>query len=457
MGKIKTYVLDTNILLDDPNSLYGFEDNNVLITGTTLQELDSKKSLSGELGFNARQTCRLLESLRQQGDLTKGVSLENGGKIFIEPNMIDETNLPSGYSLQLADNRIISSCISLKNKLKAKSNVILVTNDVSMRINASVCGLEVQSYHNSQIKPIEPYLGRVQIEITDPMFINDLYANKALYVEEISDDLKHIDLEENEFLILTCGNQSALAIHQNGMIKNIQKKNVFGVTPKNASQVFALYALTAPVEEIPIVILKGPAGCAKTFLSLAGGLDACYSNYFSHSKTKFDELLITRNNSMIPGEDFGFLPGDILEKMTPLLAPFKDNLKALLRNNQKEDPEQIQMQIEDMFESKMLDVCPIAYMRGRSISNSYLIVDECQNTTKSQMRDIITRIGQGSKLVLCGDPDQIDNIYLDRFTNGLTFASERMKGSKYCAQITFTDEESVRSPLATDALKRLVI
>ena len=169
-------------------------------------------------------------------------------------------------------------------------------------------------------------------------------------------------------------------------------------------------------------------------------------------------LLITRNNATIPGEEFGYLPGDITEKMGPLLAPFYDNLEALLRINCKDESrDQIQMQIDDIIASKIMDVCPIAYMRGRSISNSYLIVDECQNTTKSQMRDIITRIGAGTKLILCGDPDQIDNLNLDKFTNGLTFASEKMKGSKYCAQITFTEDESVRSPLATDALKRLDI
>ena len=360
--------------------------------------------------------------------------------------------------MDLADNRIISACLSLKEKY-SDTDVILVTNDVSMRINASVCGLEVQAYHNSQIKPIEPYLGRIEVEVSDPMLINDLYEHEEILALDIENDIKGIELEENEFLTLKCGNQSALAIHKEGVLKLIKNnRNIFGVQPKNAAQLFALYALSAPVDELPIVILKGSAGTSKTFLSLAAGLDATYESNYRGRKNTFDKLLITRNNSTIPGEEFGYLPGSIEEKMMPLLSPFMDNIEALLRNNCKEESnEQIQMQIDDMFSSGILNVCPVAYMRGRSISDSYLIVDECQNASRSQMRDIITRIGKGTKLVLCGDPDQIDNLYLDKFNNGLTFASEKMKGSTLCAQITFTEQESVRSPLATEALKRLDI
>ena len=191
--------------------------------------------------------------------------------------------------------------------------------------------------------------------------------------------------------------------------------------------------------------------CAKTFLSLAAGLDQTYD---SRSNRNYDKILITRSNTMADA-DFGYLPGELEEKMLPLLAPFFDNLESLLRGSSGEDSSQVQMQIEDLLETKVIDICPMAYMRGRSITNSYLIVDEAQNATKSQIRDIITRAGKGTKVILLGDPEQIDNHLLDRWNNGLVFAAEKMKGSPLCAQITFTDNESVRSELATEAIKRL--
>ena len=447
MGKKKTYVLDTNILLESPNALYGFDDNEVVITGTTLQELDSKKNKPGELGFNARETCRQLEHLREKGNLREGVEIEHGGVVRVETEGVLREMLPYGYSIDLPDNRIIATCCFL-SKEKKKYKVILVTNDVSMRINASICGVEVQSYLNSQIKTDEAYLGRVELKDVDPSIINSLYKDRVVDAAFLG----KIRFEENEFVTLKSGNQSALTIFKEGELHLLNDQSAFNVHPKNAAQSFALYALTAPVEEIPFVILTGPAGCAKTFLSLAAGLDGAYDSRYSRM---YDKVLITRNNVTSDAE-FGFLPGDLEEKMSPLLAPFYDNLESLLRgSNKDESNEQIQMQIEDRFDTGIIQVCPLAYVRGRSISHSYLIVDEAQNSTRSQMRDIITRAGKGTKIVICGDPAQIDNHLLDKYNNGLIFASERMKGSKLCAQITFTDEESVRSSLATEALKRL--
>ena len=235
----------------------------------------------------------------------------------------------------------------------------------------------------------------------------------------------------------------------------ITTKKVYGVTPKNAAQVFALYALTAPASEIPLVILKGAAGSAKTFLSLAAGLDSIDINGRGN-RSLYNKGLITRNN-VTSDDDFGYLPGDIDEKMTPLLAPFYDNLESLVRGSSDESNEQVQMQINDFFDSGMIKVCPLAYMRGRSITHSYLIVDEAQNSTRLQMRDIITRAGEGTKVIICGDPKQIDNIRLDRYNNGLVFAADKMKDSSLCAQITFGEHESVRSSLASEALRRLEI
>lgn len=470
----KAYVLDTNILLESPKAIFGFDDNIVLITSTTLQELDSKKNKPGELGYNARECCRILEKLREENDnLLNGISINRKGDRYgilkILTCFTKHSLLPDGYSLDIPDNKIINTILKYESDIiddsyrlrrdvvlnkrfltkadETPSKIVLVTNDISMRINASVCGLDVQSYHNDEIRVEKEYLGRSLLEVNEGEF-NELLTND--FIEYYSENEP---LEENEFIEVKCGNRKETAIHKDGLIKKIDIKNVFNVTPKNIAQKFALYALSAPVDEIPIVILKGSAGSAKTFLSLAAGLDATYNQ---NKENTYDKLLITRNNSQIHGEEFGYLPGSIEEKMMPLLSPFMDNIESLLRNSCiNESNEQIQIQIDDMFNSGVVDVCPVAYMRGRSITHSYLIVDECQNATRSQMRDIITRIGSGTKLVLCGDPEQIDNHLLDKWNNGLTFASERMKGSPLCAQITFTEKECVRSDLAKDALKRL--
>lgn len=452
----KNYVLDTNILLSSPNSIFGFEDNNIWITGTTLQELDSKKTIPGELGFNARSVIRTIEHCREKGDLLKGIPLDNGGTLLVEPNGINKGYLPEGFSLDIPDNRIISSILHLMHTKPTNERFILVTNDVSMRINASICGVTVESYRNDHISTDEKYIGKDELEVSSDI-INTLYAEKEYILDE--DMLNKNKFIENEFFILKSVNSSALAIYREKKFKLISDKKVYGVTPKNASQKFALYALTAPVEEIPFVILKGEAGSAKTFLSLAAGLDQLNvgENNYKSRKSAYDKVMITRNNVTSDAE-FGFLPGDIDDKMTPLLAPFYDNLESLIRGkNEDESNEQIQMQIDDLFDTGLIKVCPLAYMRGRSITRSYLIVDEAQNSSKSQMRDIITRAGKGTKIIICGDPKQIDNHILDKYNNGLVFAAERMKGSPLCAQITFSEKESVRSELASEAIRRLEI
>jgi PhoH-like ATPase len=449
----KTYILDTNILLESPNAIFGFADNTVAITTTTLQELDSKKNLHNDIGFNARETCRLLEAIREKGDLTTGVELDNGGKFMILQS--DTSILPASYSKEKPDNQIIGTTLFAKAN-NPDENVILVTNDISMRINASACGLNqnVQAYKNDRIaSDKETYLGRRIVETNNYAAMEKLVKEKTLELREF-DDVKPPFIE-NEFLTIKCGNQSLLGIYQNGNINLIDSKKThsFGITPKNVAQHFALHALLAPVDEIPFVILRGNAGTSKTFLSLVGGLDQVYN---SKKERSYDRILISRNNVMADA-DFGYLPGDLEEKMNPLMAPFYDNLQSIIRSKNKDiDNREIQMQIEDMFETGIIEICPLAYMRGRSITNSYLIVDETQNATRSQIRDIITRAGQGTKVVICGDPNQIDNPVLDKWNNGLVFAAEKMKGSKLCAQITFDNSESVRSPLAKEGINRLV-
>lgn len=456
---VKAYILDTNILLDSPRAIFGFDDNTVIITGTTLQELDSKKTAPGELGFNARETCRIIEKLRLKGDLTAGVPMDNAGVFKVILNA-GQWHMPSGYSEDKPDNQIINTVLDIKkNQGHMFNQVILVTNDTSMRINASVCAAAcgfsdfVESYRNDHVSSAEIYTGKRELHVSKEA-IDYIYKNKMLPPEAIfRGDIP--EPVENEFFILQSDQSSALAVYRNHELKLIDTKTLHPchVQPKNASQTFALWALMQPVEEIPFVILKGPAGTAKTFLSLAAGLDQTYD---SKTHRSYDSVLISRNNVMADA-DFGYLPGELEDKMNPLLAPFFDNLESLLRGNSDEDRECISRQIEDMIDSGVIEICALAYMRGRSITNKFLIVDETQNATRSQIRDIITRAGAGCKIVICGDPEQIDAHNLDKLNNGLVFASEKMKGSPVCAQISFTEEESVRSELAKEAIKRLTL
>lgn len=456
---VKAYIFDTNILLDSPRAIFGFDDNTVIITGTTLQELDSKKTAPGELGFNARETCRIIEKLRLKGDLTAGVPMDNAGVFKVILNA-GQWHMPSGYSEDKPDNQIINTVLDIKkNQGHMFNQVILVTNDTSMRINASVCAAAcgfsdfVESYRNDHVSSAEMYTGKRELHVSKEA-IDYIYKNKMLPPEAIfRGDIP--EPVENEFFILQSDQSSALAVYRNHELKLIDTKTLHPchVQPKNASQTFALWALMQPVEEIPFVILKGPAGTAKTFLSLAAGLDQAYD---SRAHRSYDSVLISRNNVMADA-DFGYLPGELEDKMNPLLAPFFDNLESLLRGNSDEDRECISRQIEDMIDSGVIEICALAYMRGRSITNKFLIVDETQNATRSQIRDIITRAGAGCKIVICGDPEQIDAHNLDKLNNGLVFASEKMKGSPVCAQISFTEEESVRSELAKEAIKRLTL
>lgn len=273
-GEVKNYVLDTNILLQNPQSLFGFADNNVYLCGTTLQELDSKKTEPGELGYNARECCRILDELRTTGDLTGGVVLKTSmdskkcGTLYVEPGGVNQSFLPEGFNISVPDNRIISTCGYLSKERLSGQPVILVTNDISMRVNASICGLNVEGYRNDQIKDSN-YSGHTDLDVTAEE-INQIWKDKELVLNR--DD---IEIYPNHFITLHAGQQSALTVyHPDGKLHLIPDNiRLFGnIKPLNAMQRYALWALTAPVEEIPLVVLIGPAGTAKTFLSLAAGL-----------------------------------------------------------------------------------------------------------------------------------------------------------------------------------------
>lgn len=457
----KIYVLDTNILISSAGeALFGFEDNDVVITTTTLEELDGlKNSKNADTGYNAREAIRVINSLvkTETDDYSKGIKMRNKGTFRIEPNGQDENLLPAGMSLDKPDNRIISSTSFLmraQREKRSKRPVILVTNDINMKVKARSAGVPAQGYRNSELQSDELYTGRTEIEVYKD-FIDKLYADKDEGIELPADLLKKEKLVENEFVLFRCGQQSAPAIYKKGraFLINSRYSSVEGISPVNIGQKFALYALLS--DDFPLVILSGVAGSGKTLFAIAAGMAGVFNDH-SPDAPSYNSLMYTRNNVLFD-DDIGFLPGDEQDKMQPLIRPLTDNLECILRAG-GDDPSDVRAKVEDFMETGIIRVESMAFMRGRSITNNYLIIDEAQNATPKQIRGIVTRAGAGTKVILLGDPSQIDNNILSARNNGLVFASQMMKGSPLCAQIMFSGEkECVRSPLAQDAAKRLTV
>lgn len=381
---------------------------------------------------------------------------------MLEPDMVDASVLPTGYNIEVPDNRIIATVLKMGQSEKYQMPVILVTNDLSMKINASACGALVEGYRNESIESSsnEQYSGKRFIDTVTDEDIDNLYAAGKEGVEAIFTGADN--LVENEYLIMKGASKSAIGIHRNGRIYIVDAKSVPAyrdIKPRNASQRMLMHALNAPVDEIPLVIAKGPAGTGKTMLAIACGLAHTY-NKLSRSSSKYedndyDQILITRSNT-ISDNDLGFLPGDLEEKMSPLVAPFMDNMQTIFAGKEH-DLATAKQQIDFVMERGFVRIEAVGYLRGRSISRSYLIVDEAQNLTVNQALEIVTRAGEGTKVVLLGDPNQIDARYLDKRNNGLVFTAEKMKGSPLCAQITFEEDEAQRSALCIEAAKRLTV
>lgn len=440
---VKTYILDTNILMRSPESLEGFADNEVVITGTTLEELDNNKTAPGEKGWSARAAIRAIDAFREKkGSYRDGYPTSGGGKFRIELDNI-KTELPQGWDPSRPDNRIISTALTLKNADRKKPT-ILVTNDTSMKIKALSVGMPTEGYLNESV--MEEYSGRRVIDI-DWQVLEPIFKDGEIDGSFIENPV------ENEYFILKAGNESALAKFSKGnliRLNDYSKNSVYAVRPRNAAQTFLMDALMAPVEEVPLVVVKGPAGTGKTYIALACGLEQSYGD------STYEGCIITRSQAIPDGEDFGFLPGDLNEKMGPLLSPFWDNLRTLIRmGEKKEDPGQIEMQLRDMEEQGVINITSMGYIRGRSIPNKYIILDEAQNTTPNQLKTLISRAGEGTKIVILGDPNQIDTQKLTKHSNGLVYVSEKWKGSPLCAQITFNEDECIRSALAAESISRM--
>jgi len=448
---LTTYVLDTNVLISDPHAMYAFDEHDVCIVDITLEELDNLKTRQDEVGANARASVRELNKLRDMGDIVKGVKInDDSGKFFIEMNHAAE-KLPEGWLDNKADHRILRASSAMN---KAGKNVVLVSSDSIMRLKADIMGVPAEEYKTLKAKDVpEQYRGRRDIKLNSGG-ITEFYSKKSHYidVDSIYEYDKMSPLVTNEFLVMTdvITGKSALGRYDGQKIVALKYADAkpYEVMPRNVGQKFAFEALMTSADEAPLVIIKGGAGTAKTFCALAAGLEHVHNKFADET---YRRILIARPNVKFD-EDIGYLKGSEMEKISPLLRPIYDNLEALYTLKEKKDAKTIQAIITDLFESGYITAEALAYFRGRSIHSCYTIIDESQNMSPIQAYGIITRAGVGSKIVLLGDPKQIDNLYLDSKTNGLTYASEKMKGNPLCWQITFDDDECVRSKLAIEAI-----
>ncbi len=432
----KIFVIDTNVLLHDPRAIFSFEDNDVIIPIVVIEELDKFKKNIDEMGRNARQVSRILDEFRRENKLSQGVSLKGGGTLRVELNHQSPQHLPNELIASKGDNRILATALNLHHA-KEEVPVVLVTKDTNLRIKADALGLTAEDYESDRITLEELYSGEVELTV-EPGVIEQFYDSGETALPQDA------QIFPNQFaMIKNSANPSQTALARYSKQKHAlvpivaTKHGVWGINSRNKQQQFALDLLLN--DDIRLVSLVGKAGTGKTLLALAAGLERTIE-----SRT-FARLVVSR--PVFPlGKDIGFLPGDIEEKLKPWMQPIRDNLDFLMGTSQSVVRGKGRKDLQSLFDLGMIEVEPLTYIRGRSMPNQYLIVDEAQNLTPHEIKTIITRAGEGTKIVLTGDPYQIDNPYIDSSSNGLSFVVERFKEEAIAGHITLMKGE--RSDLA---------
>lgn len=437
-------MLDTNVLLQDPHSIFSFEENEVVIPAVVLEEVDSKKRYMDEIGRNARQVSRLIDGLRQTGKLHEKIPLENGGFLRIELNHRAFKEYLDIFIENTNDNRILAVAKNISVEEDGKENgrqVILVTKDALVRVKADAIGLHAEDFLNDRVVESDHvYTGYLEVYINKDL-LTRFYEKGELKLSEI---VNH-PFYPNQFLIMKDAlgsSSSAVGIvnHDGKWVKKLifDHDQVWGIRPRNVQQTMALELLLK--KDISLVTLIGKAGTGKTLLALAAGL------LQTEDLTKYKKLLIAR--PIVPvGKDLGFLPGEKEEKLRPWMQPIYDNLEFLF-NTKK--PGELDAILAGMGS---IEVEALTYIRGRSIPDQFIIIDEAQNLTKHEVKTILTRVGEGSKIVLMGDPDQIDHPYLDAYNNGLVYVLERFKDQRIAGHVKLIKGERSRlAQLAADLL-----
>jgi len=441
----KIFVLDTNVLLHDPQAIFAFEDNDVIIPAVVLEEIDSKKRLADELGRNARQVSRLLDGLRDGGRLHEGVTLDGGGVLKVELNHRSYARVQEMFGEVTADNRILAVALNYHLEEQERTEprpVAIVSKDVLVRVKADVLGLPAEDYLSDRtVEQSDLYAGYRTVH-AHPSVIDEFYTYRFLNVKSLPAGTR---VYPNEFIILRdemgTSKSALLKVNADGVRLEplfLSNDPVWGITARNAQQRMALELLLN--DDIPLVTLTGKAGTGKTLLALASGLLKVEDEH------KYKKLLIAR--PVVPmGKDIGYLPGEKEEKLRPWMQPVYDNLEYLFDTKKAGDIDKILMGLGS------IQVEALTYIRGRSIPGQFIIIDEAQNLSKHEVKTIVSRVGEGSKIILMGDPGQIDHPYLDSLTNGLTYLVERFKSEGISGHMTLEKgERSKLAQLAADLL-----
>jgi PhoH-like ATPase len=433
----KTFVLDTNVLLHEPTAILRFQDNDVVLPITVIEELDRFKKQPEMTGRNARQVSRAIDALRKQGHLIDGVPINNSGSVRVALCSKEILNsLPVELAHGNGDNAILA--VALEIKRTSDSHVVLVSKDTNLRIKADAVGLDAEDYETDKVDIDELYTGTAEV-LVDTSDVDDLsklgcvMLNSEFFPNQAITLIDKSNPSHTDFGIVSHGRIVPLAKIPNGSVSRIH--------PRNREQKFALELLLN--DSIPLVTLVGKAGTGKTLLAIAAGLQKVADERI------YTRLLISR--PVVPmGRDIGFLPGDIKEKLTPWMQPLYDNFDLIFGTQDPSGkPAHWRRGHEELIERGMLQIEPLTYIRGRTIPKQFLVVDEAQNLTPHEVKTILTRAGEGTKIILTGDPDQIDNPYVDAASNGLTYVVERFKEEPLAGHITLGKGE--RSNLAERA------
>ena len=432
----KIFVLDTSVIIYEHNSILNFDEHDIGIPITVLEELDNFKKGNDTKNFEAREFIRLIDKLAKDQMLHHWNPINGKGKgnfkVVMDTGGNGQVDANKVFNEDKADHRILNSALLLQKEEKGKK-VILVSKDINLRLKAKALGLNAEDYTTGKIQNISSlYTGSKVVEDIDPTLINLLYDKGYCPPHEVLGKEKPL---KNHYYILKSGKKSVLAFYNsaNGMVEQVEKRNVYGIKPRNAEQAFAIHAVLKP--EIKLVSMQGVAGTGKTLIALAAALE---------QKREYKQIYLARPIVPLSNKDIGYLPGDIKSKLNPYMEPLWDNLKFI--QNQYSENDKEYARITEMVTNEKLVITPLAYIRGRSLSNICFIVDEAQNLTPHEVKTIITRAGENCKIIFTGDIHQIDTPYLDSQSNGLSYLIDRLKDHELYAHVTL--EKGERSELA---------
>ena len=433
----KIYVLDTSVIIHDHNSFLSFEDNDIAIPITVLEELDNFKRGNDTKNFEAREFTRIVDKLSAEHTLQDWIPLGKGKKSkfkIIFSSTHSKINAEKVFDDKKGDHKILNAAIALQEEEK-DSKIILVTKDINLRIKAKALNLVAEDYNTGKVKDVSDlHLGKQKIENLPSETIKEIYEKGFL------EDYSFLENQQqnNHFYILKNGKASSLAFYNpvEDRLERVEKINAYGIVPRNAEQAFALHAILNP--DVKLVTVQGVAGTGKTLLALAGAIE---------QRRNFKQIILARPIVPLSNKDIGFLPGDIKDKINPYMEPLWDNLKFI--KNQFGEMDKKHKQISEMQKNEKIIITPLAYIRGRSLSDIIFIVDEAQNLTPHEVKTIITRAGENTKMIFTGDVNQIDTPYLDEHSNGLSYLIDRVKGNKLYAHVSL--EKGERSELANVA------